>query len=117
MRREGRRVTSDIHRAPRSQTEDLSPQRARHRPAAESQLGHLTETAATSHSRPGVSPRSSEGGQACVLADALVARAQSDSVTPWTVAHQASSIHGTLQVRILEWVAMPFYRGIFLTQG
>ena len=52
-----------------------------------------------------------------MLADALVARAQSDSVTPGTVALQASSVHGTLQVRILEWVAMPFSRGIFLTQG
>ena len=52
-----------------------------------------------------------------MLADALVARAQSDSVTPWTVALQASSVHGTLQVRILEWVAIPFSRGIFLTQG
>ena len=28
-----------------------------------------------------------------------------------------SSIHGILQVRILEWVAIPFSRGIFLTQG
>ena len=28
-----------------------------------------------------------------------------------------SSDHGILQVRILEWVAIPFSRGIFLTQG
>ena len=28
-----------------------------------------------------------------------------------------SSVHGILQARILEWVAMPFSRGIFLTQG
>ena len=28
-----------------------------------------------------------------------------------------SSVHGILQVRILEWVAIPFSRGIFLTQG
>ena len=27
------------------------------------------------------------------------------------------SIHGILQARILEWVAIPFSRGIFLTQG
>ena len=27
------------------------------------------------------------------------------------------SVHGILQARILEWVAMPFSRGIFLTQG
>ena len=29
----------------------------------------------------------------------------------------ASSVHGILQARILEWVAIPFFRGIFLTQG
>ena len=28
-------------------------------------------------------------------------------VTPWAVARQASSVHGILQARILEWVAMP----------
>ena len=28
-----------------------------------------------------------------------------------------SSVPGILQARILEWVALPFFRGIFLTQG
>ena len=28
-----------------------------------------------------------------------------------------SSVHGVLQVRILEWVAMPSLQGIFSTQG
>ena len=28
-----------------------------------------------------------------------------------------SSVHEILQAKILEWVAMPFSRGIFLTQG
>ena len=28
-----------------------------------------------------------------------------------------SSVHGILQARILEWVASPFSRGIFPTQG
>ena len=28
-----------------------------------------------------------------------------------------SSVHGILQERILEWVANPFSRGIFFTQG
>ena len=28
-----------------------------------------------------------------------------------------SSVHGTFQGRILEWVASPFSRGTFLTQG
>ena len=35
----------------------------------------------------------------------------SDSVTPWTVAHQAPLSTGILQARILEWVAMPSSRG------
>ena len=29
---------------------------------------------------------------------------------------RGSSIHGILQARILEWVAIPFFRGIFPTQ-
>ena len=32
-------------------------------------------------------------------------------VTPWTVAHSGSSVHGILQARILEWVAISFSRG------
>ena len=31
--------------------------------------------------------------------------------TPWTVALPGFSVHGILQARILEWVAMPFSRG------
>ena len=27
------------------------------------------------------------------------------------------SVHGIFQARILEWVAISFFRGIFLTQG
>ena len=35
-------------------------------------------------------------------------------VTPWTVAHTpGSSVHGILQARLLEWVAMPSSRGCF----
>ena len=41
----------------------------------------------------------------------------SDSVISWTVAHQSSplylsdsSVHGILQARMLEWVAVPFSR-------
>ena len=33
--------------------------------------------------------------------------------TPWTIA----SVHGILQARILEWVAISLLQGIFLTQG
>ena len=32
--------------------------------------------------------------------------------TPWTVA-KGSSVHGILQARILEWVAIPSYRGSY----
>ena len=28
-----------------------------------------------------------------------------------------SSVHGILWARILDWIAVPFSRGIFLTQG
>ena len=28
-----------------------------------------------------------------------------------------SSVHGILQARILEWIAIPFFKGIFPTQG
>jgi len=33
--------------------------------------------------------------------------------TPWTVRLPGSSVHGILQARILEWVAIPFSRGSF----
>ena len=35
----------------------------------------------------------------------------------WTVACQDSSVHGILQARILEWIAMPSSRGSFLPRG
>ena len=35
---------------------------------------------------------------------------ESDSVTPWT-SPPGSSVHGILQARILDWVAIPFSRG------
>ena len=38
--------------------------------------------------------------------------AMSDSAIPWTVCSlPGSSVHGILQSRILEWVAIPFTRG------
>ena len=36
---------------------------------------------------------------------------RSDSLRP------LNTVHGILQARILEWVAFPFSRGIFPTQG
>ena len=37
--------------------------------------------------------------------------------TPMDCSLPDSSVHGILQARILEWVAIPFSRGIFPTQG
>ena len=31
--------------------------------------------------------------------------------TPWTVAYQAPASHGIFQARVLEWIAIAFYRG------
>ena len=36
---------------------------------------------------------------------------------PMGCSSPCSSAHGILQARILEWVAMPSFRAIFLTQG
>ena len=41
----------------------------------------------------------------------------SDSCDPLDFSPPGFSVHGILQARILEWVAIPFSRGIFLTQG
>ena len=41
----------------------------------------------------------------------------SDSLRPHGLNLPGSSVHGTLQARIQEWVAISFSRGIFLTQG
>ena len=36
---------------------------------------------------------------------------------PMDCSPPGSSVHGILQARILEWVAIPFSRGVFSTQG
>ena len=36
----------------------------------------------------------------------------SNSATPWTVAPSGFSVHGILQARILEWIAMPSSRDL-----
>ena len=40
----------------------------------------------------------------------LVAVMSDSFATPWTMAHQAP-VHGISQARILEWVAISFFRG------
>ena len=39
------------------------------------------------------------------------------SDSSWPQGQPGSSVHGILQASILEWVAVPFLQGIFLTQG
>ena len=46
----------------------------------------------------------------------VVAKLCPTLVTPRIAAHQAPLSVGFLQARILEWVAIPFSRGIFPTQ-
>ena len=41
----------------------------------------------------------------------------SDSLRPMDCSPSDSSVHGILHAGILEWVAISFSRGIFLTQG
>ena len=41
----------------------------------------------------------------------LVAKLHLTLETPWTVTLLGSSVHGILQVRIREWVAISFSRG------
>ena len=39
------------------------------------------------------------------------------TLQPHVLGPPGSSVHGSLQARVLEWVATPFSRGIFLTLG
>ena len=47
----------------------------------------------------------------------LVAQSRPTLCDPHGQLPASSSVHGILQARILEWVAIPFSRGIFPTQG
>ena len=47
----------------------------------------------------------------------LVAQSCLTLCNPTDYSQPGSSVHGILHARILEWVAIPFSRGIFLTQG
>ena len=47
-------------------------------------------------------------GSVCVLSHFICVQL---FATPWTVALPGFSVHGILQARILEWVAMPFSKG------
>ena len=47
----------------------------------------------------------------------LVAQSCPTLWDPMDYSPPGSSVRGILQARILEWVAIPFSRGVFLTQG
>ena len=47
----------------------------------------------------------------------LVAKSRLALCNPMDYSPPGSSFRGILQARILEWLAIPFSRGIFLTQG
>ena len=47
----------------------------------------------------------------------LVSQSYLTPYDPMDYSLPAFSVHGILHVGILEWVAVPFSRGIFLTQG
>ena len=53
----------------------------------------------------------------CVVCCAKSLQSCSTLCDPMDCSLPGSSVHGILQARILEWVAAPFSRGIFLTQG
>ena len=46
----------------------------------------------------------------CALLCSVISHAQL-FMTPWTVVHQAPLSMGIFQARILEWVAIPSFRG------
>ena len=70
-------------------------------------LGKLNTTCC--HQRAAVSVHSTMGAQrlkSCPTLD-----------DPTDCSPQSSSVHGTLQTRILEWISMPSSRGIFPSRG
>ena len=52
-----------------------------------------------------------------IIAKVKVAQLILTLFNPLNCSPSGSSVQGILQVRILEWVAVPFSRGIFPTQG
>ena len=52
-----------------------------------------------------------------VVCNVLVTQSCLTLCDPMDCMLPGSSVHGILQARILEWVVIPFSRGIFPTQG
>ena len=53
----------------------------------------------------------------CVCVCVYVSSIMSDSCDPMDDIPPGFSVHGIFQARILEWVAISYSKGIFLTQG
>ena len=51
-----------------------------------------------------------------VSSSSLVAELCLTLATPWTGSPPSSSVHGLLQARILEWVAIGSYEAVFLKE-
>ena len=62
---------------------------------------------------PPASPSPSPPGRACVL----VAQLSPTLFDPMSYSRPGSSVHGILQTKILEWVAIPFIQGPLQSSG
>ena len=58
-----------------------------------------------------MSNRTPDGGIQLILKSVLVAQSGLTLCNPMDCSTPGSSVHGILQERVLEWVAIPFSRG------
>ena len=58
-----------------------------------------------------MSNRTPDGGIQLILKSVLVAQSGLTLCNPMDCSTPGSSVHGFLQERVLEWVAIPFSRG------
>ena len=78
----------------------------------------ILERVAVSYSRESSQPR--DQTHTCLLCFRLSVLVTQLCLTFWdpmNCSSHDSSVHGILQARILEWVAIPFSKGIYPTQG
>ena len=76
--------------------------------------GHLPCISVSSYLlelQPDLGPPQSSMTPSCVCVCVLVAQSCPTLCSPMDCSPPGSSVHGILQVRILEWVAIPFSRG------
>ena len=53
----------------------------------------------------------------CFVVVVIVTKSCPTPATPWTVAHQAPSVHGISQARMLEWVAISRHSEVILYES